>query len=91
VIILSSEIPVTGRIFKESVKVCTPKSPPSANDAPLNLSALNIFAHRPGIQPEHFGCFTEGEKAVSNRFSRRRFFACHLPAPLYTKVNILDF
>ena len=56
VIILSSKIPLTGRVFKESVKVCTPKSPSSADDAPFDLAALDVFAYRPGIQPEHFRC-----------------------------------
>jgi putative cell wall-binding protein len=81
VIILSSEIPVTGRVFKESVKVCTPKSPPPTDDAALNLAALNVFAHRPGIQPEHFRCLPESEKAVSNRFSRCLFLLCHVCQP----------
>jgi len=56
-IIVSSKIPVTGRVRKESVKVCTPESPPSTDNAPFDFSALNVFAHRAGIQSQHFRCF----------------------------------
>jgi Sigma-70 region 2 len=54
VLILSTKIPITRRISKESVKVCTPKFPSSSNNSALNLSALNVFANRSRIQPEHF-------------------------------------
>jgi hypothetical protein len=46
VIILSSEIPVTTRVRKESVKVCTPESPASADDSPLDLATLQVFPNR---------------------------------------------
>ena len=70
VIIPSSKIPVTGRVFKESIKVRTPKSPPSADDPPLNLATSNVFAYGPWIQPEHFRCLAKGEEVLSNRFRR---------------------
>jgi hypothetical protein len=31
----SGKVLAMGRIFKESIKVCTPNSPPSAGDPPL--------------------------------------------------------
>jgi hypothetical protein len=44
VIILSGKIQVTGSICKESVKVCTSKSPPSADDSAFDLSLADVFA-----------------------------------------------
>jgi len=40
VAVLSSEVPLTGRVRKESVKVRTPESPPSADDLPFDLATL---------------------------------------------------
>jgi hypothetical protein len=89
VLILSNKVPVTGRFFKESVKVCTPKSPASADDPALDLPSAYILTHRPGIQPEHFRRFAESEKVLSNRFYRDLFFLRH-GLPLESiKVNIL--
>jgi hypothetical protein len=48
-VIISSEIPVTTRIRKESVKVCTPESPAAADDSRLDLATLNVRTHRPWI------------------------------------------
>jgi hypothetical protein len=42
VAVLSSKIPLRGCIFKESVKVCTPKLPSSTDNTPLYRSLLNI-------------------------------------------------
>jgi len=36
----SYKVPATGSIRKESVKVCTPESPPPTDDATLDLSTL---------------------------------------------------
>jgi hypothetical protein len=77
VIIPSSEIPARWRVFKESVKVCTPKSPTPADKASLDLSASYVFAHCPVAQPQHFRRLTECEKVLSNRFRRGLFFIRH--------------
>jgi hypothetical protein len=61
VIILSSKIPVTGRVCKESVKVCTPKSPPSTDYSPFNLAALHIFPHCAHAEAHHIRRFAEGQ------------------------------
>jgi hypothetical protein len=46
VIILSRKVPSTGRVRIESVERRTPKTPPSANDAPpLYLPTLNVLSH----------------------------------------------
>jgi hypothetical protein len=45
-IILFSKIQFTGRVRKQSVKVRTPKSPPSVDDSPLGLATLHLFPHR---------------------------------------------
>jgi hypothetical protein len=50
-IILSSEVPVTGRVRKESVKVRTPKSPPSADDSPFDLPPADVFAQSAHAEP----------------------------------------
>jgi len=68
VLILSGKIPIAWCVFKESVKVCTPKSPAFADNASFDLSALNVFAHRSRIQLEDFRRVPEGEEALSNRF-----------------------
>lgn len=66
-IALSGEVPVTRSIRKESVKVRTPKSPPSADDSPLDLATLNVFAHSASAQAQYFRRFAKREKAISNR------------------------
>jgi hypothetical protein len=70
VTILSSEVPATGRVREESVKVCTPESPPSTDDSPFDLAALYVFAHRARAQAQHVRCFAQREQAISYR--RRR-------------------
>src|SRR5260370_2098417 len=52
--VLSSKIPVRWCVFKESVKVCTPESPSSPDDAPLAFSAPTAFAHPPRTPAQHF-------------------------------------
>jgi len=59
VIALSSKVPVTGSIRKESVKVRTPKSPPTTDYAPLDLSTPDIFPHRAGAEAQHFRCIAQ--------------------------------
>jgi hypothetical protein len=91
VIIPSNIIPATRRIFKESVKVCTPKSPPSADDSARDLTALNVFTHGAGIQPEHSRRLTEGEKVLSNRLCGCLFFMRH-GRPRFQRISFsLDF
>jgi hypothetical protein len=53
VIVLSSEVPVTGRVRKEGVKVCTPKSPPPADDSAFDLSPADVFAQCARAEPQH--------------------------------------
>jgi hypothetical protein len=53
VTILSSKIPVRWRVFKESVKVCTPKSPPSTDDPPFDLATLHVFPHSARAEAQH--------------------------------------
>ena len=65
--VLSSKVPLTESVRKERVKVCTPESPPSADDSPLDLAALEIFPHRARAEAQHVGCFAQCEQAVSNR------------------------
>lgn len=67
VIILSSKIPVTGRICKESVKVRTPKSPPTTDNAAFYLSTVNVFAYCTCTYTQDFCCFAQCEQTVSNR------------------------
>jgi len=66
--VLSSKIPVRWCVFKESVKVCTPESPSSADDAPLDFSATDVFAHRARTQAQHFRRIVERQQTVSDRF-----------------------
>lgn len=71
VAVLSGKVPATGSICKESVKVCTPESPPSADDAPFNLAALDVFPHGARTETPDIRCLAQCEQAVSNR--RRTF------------------
>jgi hypothetical protein len=41
----------TWSIRKESVKVCTPESPPSADDSAFDLSPADVFAHSARAEP----------------------------------------
>jgi hypothetical protein len=61
---LSLKIPVTGRGFKESVKVCAPKSPSPTDDSPLNLAPGHVFAYGAGAQTEDLGGFSQREKVA---------------------------
>ena len=45
VIILSSKIPLRGCIFKESIKVCTPKSPSISDDFAPDFVVFYVFPH----------------------------------------------
>jgi hypothetical protein len=69
-IVVSSKIPVTRRVRKESVKVRTPKSPPSADDSPFDFAALHIFPDGASTEVQHVRCFTQGQEAIAYR--RRR-------------------
>jgi hypothetical protein len=59
VIILSAKIPITGRVLKESVKVCTPKSPPPSNDSSFDFFALDVFAHGTRAKPQNLSGLPE--------------------------------
>lgn len=59
VIILSYEIRVAGSFLKESVKVFTPKSPHSTDNASLDLAAVYVMAHCSHAQTEYFRRFSE--------------------------------
>jgi hypothetical protein len=73
VIILSSQIPVTTRVFKESVKVCTPESPASADDSPLDLATQDVFPYRACAEAQYLSRFAQCEQVISDRW--RRVFA----------------
>jgi hypothetical protein len=75
VIVLSSKVPATGCVCKESVKVRTPESPPSTDYSPLDLSALDGIPHRACAESEYVRGFTQREQAISNR--RRRVSLCN--------------
>jgi len=70
VAVFSSEVPVTGCVRKESVKVRRPKSPPSADDSPVDLAALHVFPQRARTEAQYVCRVAQGEQAISNR--RRR-------------------
>jgi hypothetical protein len=59
-----------GRVCKESVKVRTPKSPPSADDSPFDLAALYVFPHCARAEAQHVCAFAQRQQAISN--CRRR-------------------
>jgi hypothetical protein len=66
-IFFSSKISVMGCVCKDSVKVCTPESPPSTDYSPLYLSALDVLPHRAGAESKHIRGFEQCEQAISNR------------------------
>lgn len=76
VFILSSEIPLTGRVFKESVKVAPSGSPPSADDAPLDLSPANILPHRARRKPQDLSRLSNRQQMLSN-WRRLGFLSLH--------------
>jgi hypothetical protein len=55
VTIVSWKVPLTGCIFKESVKICTPKSPPFSYDFAPDFTTFYVFPHCSIAQPQHFG------------------------------------
>ena len=65
-IAFSGEVPFTGGVCKESVRVCTPESPASADDSPLDLAALQVFPHRARAETQHVRCFAQREQAISD-------------------------
>src|SRR2546422_5442779 len=68
VIIFPGEVPVTGRVRKESVKVRTPESPTSTDDSPLDLSTLDVFPHGARAETQHVCRLAQREQTVSDRF-----------------------
>jgi hypothetical protein len=71
--ILSIEIPTTGRVFKESVKVCTPKSPPFSDDFALNFATFYVFPHCSRAQTEKLGGLPNGIESII-RWQRRSLY-----------------
>jgi len=67
VIALSSKVPVTGSIRKESVKVRTPKSPPTTDYSPFDFSPADVFAQSARAEAQDFRCFAQCEQSVANR------------------------
>jgi hypothetical protein len=57
VTIPSCKVPVARRIRKESVKVYTPKSPPTTDYSPFDLAALHVFPHGARAQAQDFRRF----------------------------------
>src|SRR5690242_12548972 len=84
VIIFSRKIPIARSLFKESVKVCTPKSPPSANDSAHELAFMHILPHCARMQAQHFRSFFERQQMLPDGLGRRYTFAFDVPA----SVNI---
>jgi hypothetical protein len=60
VIILSIKVPIRGRVFKESVKVFTPKSPAFSDDSAPNFAAFHVFPHCSRAQTQNFRRFAQG-------------------------------
>jgi hypothetical protein len=68
VITLSSEIPVTTRVRKESVKVCTPDSPASTDDSRLDLATPDVFPHGACAEVQYLSRFAQCEQVISDRW-----------------------
>jgi hypothetical protein len=66
VIILSGEVPLGGRIFKESVKVCTPKSPAISDNFPFDFASLHAFPHCSRAQSQHFRGLPQREQVIAD-------------------------
>jgi hypothetical protein len=86
VIILSCKVPLRGRVFKESVKVRTPKSPSSTDDTTFDLSAVHIFAHSSRIETQRFRRLTQRQESIPNRGNRIFLFPLrgHWTLPLFS-------
>jgi len=67
---LSIKIPLGGCAFKESVKVCTPKSPLFSYDFSPEFAAFYVFPHCSCAQTEEFGGFSNGIESI---FARERY------------------
>jgi hypothetical protein len=74
VAVFFSKIPLTGRVFKESVKHRPTESPTSADDASLKLPAAHILPHNPRIKPEHFCRLRQRREPILNRGNRTLLF-----------------
>jgi hypothetical protein len=66
VIVSSDEIPATGRVFHESVKISTSESLLPTDDATLKLSPLQVFAPGTRIQPQYFRSVTDRQELLTN-------------------------
>ena len=67
----STKISLRGRVFKESVKVCTPKSPSFSYDFAPDFATFYVLPHRFGAQTQDFRRFAEREKPVFEPPGRR--------------------
>jgi hypothetical protein len=85
--ILSTKVPVTGCVFKESVKVRTLKSPPPADDTAFNLSAMNVFTHGSRAELQYFRRLANRQQTLSD-WCRCGFVFAHSGTSQFT-VSIL--
>ena len=53
--VVSPEVPLTGSILIESVKVLPTKSPATANNSAFELSAAEKLPHSARVKPKNFG------------------------------------
>jgi hypothetical protein len=88
VTILSTKVPSRGCVFKESVKVRTPKSPSFSDDFSPDFAPFYVLPYTSCTQTQHFRCLTDGEKVLSNRLRRYSFFVRHSRLPLINKKSM---
>jgi hypothetical protein len=65
VIALSFKIPFGRCIFKESVKVCTPKSPSFSDDFALYFASFYVLPHCSCAQAQHFRSFVDRQESLT--------------------------
>src|SRR5271156_4035069 len=85
VTVVSGKVPHRGCVLKESIKICTPKSPPFSDDFSPDFAPFYVLPHSSCAQTQHFRCLTDGEKVLSDRLRRYSFFTRHSRLPLINK------
>src|ERR1700730_4946855 len=64
VTILSGKIPFRGCVFKESVKICTPKSPSFSDDFSPDFAAFYVFSYRSCAPTQNLGSLAQRQNSL---------------------------
>src|SRR5262249_3166899 len=91
VVSLSRKIPVRWCVLKESLKVCTSKSPSFSDDFAADFATFDVFPYCSGAEAQHLSGFAQRQQAVRNRNYRilLSFVCCHFDSQSTTSCSFL--